>query len=141
MVLSAVPNATRRLTASPTYSAALAQTLLRRGVEPDELVVAVLLDAGGTADLAAGGRRDRAGGHQHQIADAQPVRGRDRGGDLTSDVVEPAVCGAVEVGRPLELDDGHQFLGAAHRNRYRRHPAAGDRLHRRLDVLRVVVAA
>ena len=56
-------------------------------------------------------------------------------------LAEPVHCLLVGIAALLELDDGDQLLGAVHRDRYRRDPAAGDLLHRRLDVLGVVVAA
>ena len=40
----------------------------------------------------------------------------------------------------LEFDDGDQLFGLLNRNRYRRYPAIGDLLGRRLDVLGIVVA-
>src|SRR5689334_17932794 len=113
------------------------------GVQPNELVLPVLLGAGGAPDLAARRGGDRAGRHQDEITDIQAVRVGYRGGDIAFDLTEPArrLCLCRGISTLLDFHDGHQLLRAVHRNRNRRDPAAGDLLDRRLDVLGEMIAA
>src|ERR1700758_3336103 len=60
------------------------------GVQPGELVLPVLLNAGGAPDLAARRGGDRSGRHQDEVSDIQPVLIGYRGGDIAFDVAEPA---------------------------------------------------
>ena len=59
------------------------------GVQPGELVLAVLLDAGGAPDLAARRGGNRPWRDQHEIPDIQAVRIGYRGGDVALDPAEP----------------------------------------------------
>src|SRR3954469_44131 len=119
------------------------RTLLRLpGVQPNELVLPVLVGAGGAPDLAARRGGNRPGTHQNEVPDIQAVRIGYRGGDIALDLTEPARCLSLRRGISplLDLDDRHQLLRAVHRNRNRRDPTAGDLLDRRLDVLGKMIA-
>ena len=62
--------------------------------------------------------------------------------DVTSLLITLSRCNvssAESLALLLELDHGHEVLRAVHGDRYRRDPTAGDLLHRRLDVLGIVV--
>src|SRR3954462_13681089 len=142
MVPSAVTDANSLRIPTPACSATrlyFNRTLLRLpGVQPNELVLPILLGAGAPPDLAARRDGNRPWRHQNEVPDVQAVRIGYRGGDIALDLMQPACR---RISPLLDLDDGHQLLGTVHRNRNRRDTTAGDFLDRCLDVLGKMIAA
>jgi hypothetical protein len=86
------------------------------GVQSDESVVLVLLDAGTAPDLAARRGGKRSGRNQNEITDIQAVRIGHRGGDFALDLPEPVQAVYPGVCSLLELDDGDDLLGTVDRD-------------------------
>src|ERR1700733_5701315 len=85
------------------------------GVQPGELVLAVLPDAGGAPDLAARRGGNRPGRYQHEVPYIHAVCIGYRGGDVAFDPAEQVHRLLGGIPPLLELDDRDQLLGAIQR--------------------------
>src|SRR6185312_15186461 len=112
----------------------------RLSVQAGELILPILLDAGGSPDLPAGRDGNRTRRYHNEIRHTHAMRIRYRRGDFAFDGYELVRRNFSGVAILPEFDDGNQLFGLPVGNRNRRAAAARDLLDRGLYVVGRMVA-